>query len=231
MDLKDGIPTDPMKFRYLGVSYHFNDQGDIATCSHVVKSLKEGESLVAVEMYDKCLAYRVEDTRCHSKYDFAVGHVRRDNYKALPLHGKKEIFIGADVMAFGFTTDGKVDNRNVCTPRLFKGHIVRTHYTPLRNDARSTCEISFPSHNGFSGTPLLFNKPETSLAGMLFGNLESTITLHKISDVDESGSKYSEEIHKVVELGVAHTAFDIRCFLDDLGITRIPLDTPEPDLI
>ena len=231
VDLKDGIPNDPMKIRYLGVSYHFNDQGNIATCSHVIKSVKGGETLVAIEMYGESLIFKVEDIRCHPKYDFAVGCVKRADYKSLPIHGKREVFIGDDVMAYGFTSGGMVDNKKVWTPRLFKGHVVRTHPLPVTSDARSTCEISFPSHNGFSGTPLLFNRPKTSLAGMMFGNLESTITLHKISEVDESGSKYSEEIHKVVELGIAHTAFDIRCFLEDLGITRVPLDTPEPDPI
>lgn len=231
MDLAHGIPTDPRKIRYLGVSYHINDQGNIATCAHIVQSLGERETLVAVEMHGDCLTYKVEDIRCHAKYDFAVGRVSRKQYSAVPIHGKREIFIGDDVMAYGFTSSGIAENKYNTTPRLLKGHIVRLYHAPVISSARSTCELSFPSHNGFSGTPVLFNNTKTSLAGMLFSNLESTITLHKLSEFSEKGTKFSEEIHKVVELGLAHTAFDIRCFLRDLGIERVALDTSEADAI
>lgn len=61
---------------------------------------------------------------------------------------------------------------------------------------------------------------------MLYGNFESTITLHKRTEIDDSGSKFSEEIHMVIELGTAHTAPDIRSFLDGLGIARAALARP-----
>lgn len=44
---------------------------------------------------------------------------------------------------------------------------------------------------------------------------------------DDAGSKFSEEIHKVIELGAAHAAPDIRIFLDELGVTRVALVSPE----
>lgn len=209
--------------RYVGVAYHFNDRGDIATCAHVVNSLLEGEALVAVEIHGDSLMYPVRGIECHKKYDFAVGNVQRENYKAIPISDEPEIFIGSDVMSFGFTTDGLVEERLLTVPRLLKGHVVRTHPMPMLAAAKSTCEVSFPAHSGFSGTPLIYDRKATCLAGMLYGNFESTIMLHKCTQVDDSGNKFSEEIHKVIELGAVHTAPDIRSFLDDLGITRIAL--------
>jgi len=229
MDLTNGMPSDPSKIRYLGVAYHINDAGNIATCAHIVRGVKDGETLVATEFYGECMTFRVNDIRCHEKYDFAVCHVSRQKYEVIPIHGKREIELGTDVLSYGFTSNGVSDGRYITMPRLFKGHIVRVHDSPILPDARSTCEISYPSHNGFSGTPVLFNAPKTALAGMLFSNYESTITLHKFAEVEDSGTKFSEEIHKVVELGIAHTAFDVRCFLRDLGISRVALDTPQPD--
>jgi hypothetical protein len=220
------MPSNARDIRYAGVSYHFNDQGDIATCAHIVNGLAEGERLVAIEMHGSCLMFPVDDLRCHPKHDFAVGRVRRQNYKSVALSDQPEVFIGTDVMAFGFTTAGLVDEKLITMPRLFKGHVVRTHAQPSMSQARSTCELSFPSHNGFSGTPVWLDAPKTCAVGMLYGNYESTITLHKCTEVNEVGDSYSEEIHRVVELGAAHTAPDIRSFLDDLGITRIALATP-----
>jgi hypothetical protein len=207
----------------VGVAFHFNDQGDIATCAHVVNSLLEGETLVAVEMHGNSLTYPVRGIQCHKQYDFAIGNIQRKDYKSIPISDESEIFIGSDVMAFGFTTSGLVEEKLITMPRLFKGHVVRTHPTPMLATARSTCEVSFPAHSGFSGTPLMYDRKATCLAGMLYGNFESTITLHKRTEIDDAGSKFSEEIHKVIEMGAAHTAPDIRLFLDDLGITRVAL--------
>lgn len=230
VDLSEGIPDDPMKIRYLGVAYHINREGYIATCSHIVASLAKNESLVGVEMHGGSF-FELQDIQCHPLYDFAIARVSRKNYEVVPLCGKREIFIGDDVLSYGYTSNGIVEGRHITMPRLFKGHIVRLHESPIVSDARSTCELSFPSHNEFSGTPVLFNKPKTSMAGMLFGNYESTITLHKNSETIEPGKIYSEEIHKVVELGIAHTAFDVRCFLRDLGLSKVALDTPTPDAL
>lgn len=229
MDLSEGVPVDPMKIRYLGVSYHINREGYIATCSHIVKSLAKNESLVGIDIYGESDFFELQDIHCHPLYDFAVARVFRKNYEAVPLCGKREIFIGDDILSYGFTSNGVAGGKHVSTPRIFKGHIVRLHHSPIVSAARSTCELSFPSHNGFSGTPVLFNRPKTSMAGMLFSNYESTITLHKSVETIEPGKFYSEEIYKVVELGIAHTAFDVRHFLRDLGVSKVALDTPRPD--
>jgi len=230
--MENGIPQEPSgTTRYLGVAYHFNDIGNIATCAHVVKALQEDETLIAIEMHGECLAFEVKDVMCHPKYDFAVGWVGRQNYEVVPLHGKKDVFIGDDVMAYGFTNGGIVDGRLETVPRLFKGYIVRTHASSILPDARSTCELSFPALKGFSGTPLLFSKSKTSMAGMVFSNYESSIELYQYTEFEEPNEKYSEKIHKVIELGVAHSAYDIRVFLNDLGISRIALDDENPDAI
>lgn len=220
--LKNGATQSASDFRYLGCSYHVNDQGLIATCKHVVEAVPENETLSGMEMYGEGLMFNVLDVKCHPEYDFAIGYVARKNYKAIPMYGLKELFIADDVLAYGFTNGGLVDGRITTIPRIFKGHIVRIFDKPILPDARSTCEISFPALKGFSGTPLLFNSKKTSVAGMVFSNLESTIELHNLTEIEENGETFSEKIHKVVELGVVHTAWDIRHFLKDLGVTRIP---------
>ena len=220
--LVNGTTNSPSDFRYLGASYHVNDEGIIATCKHVVESVQEDETLVGAEMFGERLMFNVSDIKCHPKYDFAIGYVARNDYKAIPMHGKKDLFIADDILAYGFTNEGLINGLIVTAPRLFKGHVVRTFDQPILKDARSTCEISFAALKGFSGTPLLFDAKKTCVAGMLFSNMESSIELHQLVEIEENGEKFSEKIHKVLELGVVHTAWDIRHFLKDLGITRIP---------
>ena len=224
LSLKKSIPDDPRDFRYLGMSYHFNDQGNIATCKHIVESLEEHEALYGVELHGDRLMFKVEDIRSHPKYDFSVGFVSRKIYEAIPLHEKKEVYIGTNVFAYGSTNEGIINGKLVTTPRLMKGHIVRTFEESFLSDARSTCEISFPSLKGFSGTPLFFDNEKTSAAGMLFSNLESTIELHQFQEIERNGKMYSERVHKVIELGIAHTAYDVRVFLKDLNIKRVATD-------
>ncbi|PKG37084.1 hypothetical protein CXF74_20775 [Psychromonas sp. Urea-02u-13] len=229
VNMKNGIPKKAQdNTRYLGVAFHFNDIGNIATCAHVVNALQEGETLMAVEMHGECLAFEVKDVKCHPKYDFAVAWVGRENYEAIALHGKKDLFIGTDVMAYGFTNGGLVDGRLETVPRLFKGHIVRTYPESILPDARSTCELSFPALKGFSGTPLLFSGPDVAVAGMVFSNFESTIELFRFTEIDDANEKFSEQVHKVLELGVAHSAYDMRVFLNDLGVTRIAVSDEFP---
>lgn len=227
---KGGIPSRAQDMRYAGVSFHINDRGDIATCAHIVRSLGPNERLVGVEMHGTCLMFPIDDIRCHPKFDFAVGHVDRRDYRASAISDQPEVFIGTDVMAYGFTTAGLVSGRLATTPRLFKGHIARTYPEPELAGARSTCEVSFPSLNGFSGTPLWLNARHTCVVGMLYGNIESTITLFKHTSVDDAGEKFSEEIHRVVELGAAHPANDICTMLSDLGVTRIALADASKEL-
>jgi hypothetical protein len=173
-------------------------------------------------MFGEGLMLDVVDIKCHPTYDFAIGYVARQNYKAIPMHGKRDLYIAESVLAYGFTNQGLVNGRIVTAPRLFKGHIVRTSDQPILEDARSTCEISFPALKGFSGTPLLFDSKKFSVAGMVFSNMESSIELHRLEEIEENGEVFSEKIHKVLELRVVHTAWDIRHFLKDLGVTRIP---------
>jgi len=98
-----------------------------------------------------------------------------------------------------------------------KGHIVRVGENSPVEHAKSICEVSFPSLAGFSGTPILSDGEQQYVAGMLYGNYESSIQLFKITGINDSGNKCNEEIHRVYEFGLAHTPSDIRQFLSDLG--------------
>ena len=65
--------------------------------------------------------------------------------------------------------------------------------------------VNFPILQGLSGGPLLTYHNGIKIAGMVYGNIESRITLHEIENYEDERKQYCETVHRVVELGVAHT--------------------------
>lgn len=201
--------------RYLGMAFNINKLGAIATCSHLLSNLDKNKSVIAIQMHDY-VGYPVTAIKCHDKYDFAIAHVDRPVEIVLPMLAEKDCTAGIDVMAYGVNSNGLKGQQLDLCPRLMKGHVVRIGTDSNLAHARSICEVSFPSLAGFSGTPLLSCGSEQRIAGMLYGNYEASIELFKLTQTDESGSKYNEQIHRIYEFGLAHTALDIRQFLADL---------------
>jgi len=184
-----------------------------------VDALRENETLYAAEMREGIGGeiLQISDVKIHEHFDFAVAKVKRENYVPLGILTDHEIILGHDVSAYGFTTDGIVNNKLHTVPRYFKGHVVRIHEVPKLGSYRTKCELSFPALKGFSGAPLISNK-YGAIVGMIHGSYESTILMHSFSEISEDNKTLSEEIHRVLELGMAHTSLDILHFLDDLGI-------------
>lgn len=204
--------------RFLGMSFNVDNSGTIATCSHLFSDLDKSKAVIGIEMSSNDL-FIVQDIKCHDKYDFAIAKVKRTVEAMLPLMPTEGYLAGLDVIACGVNTDGLKGKKLQLCPRLMKGHIVRiwSNNSPL-NHARSICEISFPSLAGFSGTPIITSGSKQYVAGMLYGNYESSIELYKITEIDDSCNKYNEQIHRVYELGLAHTPSDIKQFLKDLDL-------------
>ncbi|MFQ3247635.1 MAG: hypothetical protein ACI9SP_004294 [Arenicella sp.] len=123
--LIDGKLSDTSKARYLGVCFHVNDQGVIATCKHVVELLQEGETLLAHEATEGRSSFIVTDIKRHPKFDFAIGRVSRKKYQHVPISSSKFRYIGEDVSAYGFTSSGISGGKLSVPSRLFKGHLVR----------------------------------------------------------------------------------------------------------
>lgn len=204
--------------RYAGIGFFIDANGLFITCKHVTDSVSAEEVLVAT-----CLttgkAGLVHGLKTHPKYDFAAAFFRdHPAPKVFPLQ-TNGLTIGLDVQAFGFATEGRQGSDVRIVPRLFKGHVVRLSDTSSAPGSRSTVELSFPSFKGFSGAPITTVSSVPRLAGMLFSNLESSIEVYSYSEVKTSSWIESERIHRLVELGIAHSVDDIVCFLRDLGLT------------
>lgn len=153
--------------RYAGVAFFLREDGLIATCAHIVDGLTADEILVGQDLISGARG-KILNIRKHPTYDFAVGYFHEHkSFKVLPLR-EEATMLGLDVQAFGFTADGVAGDNLKIIPRLFKGSVVGHGQDPCTSGARSTVEISFPSHKGFSGAPLFAVDTEVRVAGMLF---------------------------------------------------------------
>ena len=200
--------------RYAGVAFYIGNRGEIATCKHIIEMVQEGEVLVGKNYNTGELAI-INSIKAHPKFDFAIA--KFDCYEtSVPFEIEdREYLPGYDVRAFGFTYASKAENIVKVEPRLFKGHIVRTSSESEISFASSIMELSFPSHKGFSGGPLI-SEETSKIVGMLYGNQESSIEVHSFLDVNENGDKYQEGMYRIIELGLAHSAQDILAFSTEL---------------
>ena len=206
--------------RFVGVSYFLRANGLIATCGHIFDALGNDEVLVAQDLITQRKG-KVSVVRRHPKYDFAVCYFHnRGNPKVLE-HYYGESPLGLDVQAFGFTTDGASGKDLKIIPRLFKGSVVGHSLEPAQLGSRSKLELSFPALKGFSGAPLFSIEGSLKLAGMIYGNHESTIEQYSYTQVRSDGERLTERVHKLVELGLAHTVADIDQFVLDLAIPEL----------
>ena len=210
-------------WRHLGTGFHIGCSGTIATCRHIVQSCGEGEVLLALEGSIKKAFFPLYDIQSHPKYDFAIAKIDRPDTVEFPLiYSGENLYVGDDLLAFsyfGIGGGGALQPPDL-QGRLFKGHIVSIHQREIPGVSPTTCELSFPSISGFSGAPLLHEKD--CILGMLHGNLESSIEVYRYEEVVSPSIKNAESIHRVLELGLAHTAMDIRRFLNDLGVEGVP---------
>ena len=200
--------------RYAGVSFYINSNGLIATCGHIIDGIVDDEILVVKELTTNSFL-EVIDIKRHPTKDFAIGKIGVKNNKCIAPF-EQPVLPGQNVRAFGFTSPGKSGGEINIEGRLLKGYVVRTSPLPILPVSLSTCEVSFPSLNGFSGAPVITDGLNGKLIGMLYGNLESTIQTYGISELREKDKEISEKIYRIIEFGLIHTISDIRTFWSEI---------------
>jgi hypothetical protein len=200
--------------RYAGTAFYVGNEAQIATCKHIIQSVGPNEVLMGLNIMTSELK-PIGNIKTHPKFDFATGVLPRSDYKRFQL--LDAVYPpGHDVRASAFINVGKIGNDVTVSPRLYKGHIVGTSEVPQTPDARSTVLVSFPSHRGFSGAPLLSTE-SGAIVGMLYSNAESSIETFRYQEVADDGKEFSEVAYRIVEEGLAHSAKDILQFLKELG--------------
>lgn len=110
---------------------------------------------------------------------------------------------GDSVTAFGYPEDTAPDGV-VPTPRYFRGHVQRTfdHASSLGYQYRAI-ELSFGAPGGLSGGPIALRRDSSRAIGIVTENVRSTTYLESIVDVVDGAERYREQIHNVINYGIA----------------------------
>lgn len=200
--------------RYAGVAFFIGENGRIVTCKHIVEMVQEDEMLLGQNLITGEIA-PISNLKLHPTYDFATGNFSRYLETSVLELDEVTLLPGEDVRVFGFTNIGQKNNIVRMNARMLKGYVVSQANTSEHPHALTTTELSFPSLKGFSGSPLL-SEETGKVVGMMFSNHESSIEIHSITDIEENGEKFSEQIHRIIELGLAHSSKDLISFLRDI---------------
>lgn len=205
--------------RFVGSAFFITGDGVIATCSHIIDDLLNNEFLVYRNMATGEIC-KLEDINCHPKFDFAIARTNITESKFIQPC-EKNVYLGLDVLTFGYTSIGKLPNELKISTRMLKGYISRISIDNELPKTKETIELSFPSLSGFSGAPVwVWNT--NNFAGMLFGNLESSIETFSFEERSESNSIITKEkIYRIMEFGLMHSMSTIKECIEYFGINAV----------
>ena len=205
--------------RFAGTGFYIGANGVVATCEHVVASLKRDEMIMAYDINLKKF-FKLSEINNHHEMDFSIARINVKNNKFLRLvrTEKNPIELGTNVSSFGYINAGRVGSDLRLEDKYFKGYISFIGKKPDSTmKCRTVCELSFPSLSGFSGAPVFFEN-KSALIGMLYGNRETNIEVFSHSVSENNGETITEKIFRTMEFGLMHTVNDIVIFLEDLGM-------------
>ncbi len=184
----------PTVKRYCGCSFFISEERLLVTCRHVL------EDNASPYVQDRNgFSHRIFDISCHATLDLAVARVQGIEPGILtPLTCR--LTLGGDLCAFAYLDD-HMEGTAALLPTIAKGYITTTPRTNQQCEGGfGKYAVSFPSLAGFSGAPVtMFDQPY--FAGMLFGNLESEITVFSNSEVNDDGSVWREQLVRVIDQG------------------------------
>jgi len=205
--------------RFAGTGFYIGANGVVATCEHVVASLKRDEMIMA---YDTNLKkfFKLSEINNHHEMDFSIARINVKNNKFLRLvrTEKNPIELGTNISSFGYINAGRVGSDLRLEDKYFKGYISFIGKKPDSTmKCRTVCELSFPSLSGFSGAPVFFEN-KSALIGMLYGNRETNIEVFSHLVSENNGETITKKIFRTMEFGLMHTVNDIVIFLEELGM-------------
>jgi hypothetical protein len=125
---------------------------------------------------------------------------------------------GGDFDAYGYPNDGLPAGQPV--GRLMKGHFQRYFgYESPSGYTYFAGEMSVPAPAGTSGGPVL-RRGTPHLDGIVTTNVDSSILLDKVDEIDEDDKRLRIETRRVVTYGIAAMATSLLPWLaeQDLGL-------------
>lgn len=196
----------------------FISKGCILTCRHVIESAKN----IICSVYNiknQPVYDGLKNIKSHPTADLAiaeVGEKAKETYKPLKLDLESERWLGKDILNFSYVNDFHENYQVALTPRLFKGHIMRT--SEERNDPKNSyIEINFPALKGMSGSPII-DANTSDVLGIVYQNFRTQILEDEWEDyaLKDKESEITEKttIYRVVDFAKAVNLSPYKDFIE-----------------
>lgn len=206
--------------RLEGSAFFINESGIYLTAAHVMRSIGRAGPVsnyglnvkdindATLNLFAPLHGYEFAP----APYDIAIGKIEYRSRSWFAVYQGPEIEGWLDIATFGYPASAlntTLEHFNIHL-RLLKGYVQRpinANELPAHKPHPKCFELNFPIPNGFSGAPLFIPKGKDSqqLIGVCVSSFDSEIVIDAISEISESGTKFTERRARVEQYGIAHS--------------------------
>ena len=198
------------RINFAGSAFGLEKPGLCVTAAHIVRDMSRDQIVLehGTDLGESSRFWLPTSVTIHPSADIAV--MKFDKYEAIPFFKIAEppidigeFHLGTEVRSYGYPRTVKKDNWVSLEPRLMTGTIQRV--LPSRHERLSyqTYELSFPSVDGQSGSPVFLVEDSNSALAMVIGNFESSVQVDEDVEHIVNGNLKKQVItKKVVSYGI-----------------------------
>jgi hypothetical protein len=210
-------PGEITPFHYHGTGFSVGIDGYFLSAHHVVNqdcltTCAPGHYIAALVIQGDgenrtYKAARILKTEQYQNTDIVIGRL---DCGMLPFFTSRnsDAYGWEDVHVFGYPESRKkapAADLFQFGPQFLKGYITRRlEAKDLMNPAWDPAyELSFPIPLGVSGSPVFRRGPDHALVGIALGSTDSTVSVYEHTEICGPSGKYSEQVKKVEQFGIA----------------------------
>lgn len=206
-----GVQGHDGQIKFAGTAFGVERPGLVLTAAHVVQNATPDRLHLEIARSTNASGTRFRNPRSvtvHPSADIAL--LTFDEVDAIPHFELAkppeeigEFHLGTEVLSYGYPRRVESPSRVSLEARLLTGHIQRAFRHQRAGLRYGAYELSFPSVDGQSGSPVLLSNDVTSAVAMITDNFESAILVDQYEEHDAQGRLEKHTINKVVTYGVA----------------------------
>jgi hypothetical protein len=210
---------------FLGNAFPVTPSGGLLTCRHVAPQVDANGDAVELAVLDVGAGrWNAVETVLYPDDEsldlaFIPGAIRRTGVEQLTLLKPSEASLGEEVKAFGYILDEGFGGEQPLDVLAQVGHIVsvRPRGSRVMKSGYPSWGLSFPVVEGLSGSPLVTDHGRLLLIGLCYGSEQQRIAAHEATVVEGSGTTLREEIHRIIEFGLAFQVTVLEAFLQSVA--------------
>ena len=205
-----GVQRHRGQINFAGTAFGVERPGLVLTAAHVVQDATPDRLHLEIARATTASGARFRNPRSvavHPSADIALLTFDEDEtipyfQLAKPPEDIGEFHLGTEILSYGYPRRVESPSRVALEARLLTGHIQRAFRHQRAGRRYGAYELSFPSVDGQSGSPVLLANHVTSAVALATDNFESSILVDEYEEHDAQGRLEKHTLKKVVTYGV-----------------------------